>query len=333
MRRAGHYLVYVALRALWTMASRLPFRFVRRVFEQAADLVRVGDSRHRRIVRENLTRAFPQWSAERRAEAEREAFRAWARIAAELAHAEEMTTQRTRASVQAVVERADELVEHCGGALGLTAHTGNFELLARLIGSLGGRRVSLFHRRMANRFVERFLLDQRVRANVDTLGRGIVVRKALRLLNDGEILVVPLDQNQSPRKGVFVDFFGTPASTSTMLARLSLATGIPVQPVFAAWEGDDLIAVLEDPIHPPASLAGASREQAIRELTERYTAAVEAMVRRYPTQWNWAHRRWKTQPEPSIGESDVGPGRLAGNPAPPKKLEKVRFEHRTDLKP
>jgi KDO2-lipid IV(A) lauroyltransferase len=180
--------------------------------------------------------------------------------------------------------------------LALTAHTANFELLARLLGRCGPRRVVIFHRRMANRFVEQLLLRQRDAMNVVTLGRGIVVREALRVLGRGDILVVPLDQNQSRKRGVFVDFFGHPACTSTMLARLSLATGLPVQPAFAVWNGDQLTAVLGEQIVPPAGLPAAARAHAVMDLTQRYTREVERVIRAHPTQWNWAHRRWKTRP-------------------------------------
>jgi KDO2-lipid IV(A) lauroyltransferase len=298
VRDAFDYGVYLALRAAWAIARAIPLPILRRALEAAGLLTYALDVRHRRVTFENLALAFPEWPHAKRVEVAREAFKNWARIAAELVHAREMARGRTLEGVRAMQERAAELGRDGRGVLALTAHTGNFELLARLLGHVGGRRVVVFHRRMANRFVGDFLQAERSAMNVGTLGRGIVVREALRVLERGDILVVPLDQNQSRKRGVFVDFFGQPACTSTMLARLSLSTGLSVQPAFAVWEGDDLIPLLGEAIAPPAATPAKMRAETVRDLTERYTREVEAVIRRHPGQWNWAHRRWKTKPEP-----------------------------------
>ena len=294
--RALDWTVYAALRAVWGVARLVPLGPLRAALRAVCDLVYVLDIGHRRIVHANLALAFPELSPSARAALAREAFRSWGRIAAELAHPEAMATGRTLDGVRSMVARAEQLGANGRGVLALTAHTGNFELLARLLGSVGGRRVVLFHRRMANPFVGALLLRQRAAANVGTLGRGIVVREAVRVLKRGEILVVPLDQNQTRKRGVFVDLFGHPACTSTLLARLSIATGLPVQPCFAVWDGDDLLPLMGDPIYPPSVAANDDRARAVHQLTQDYTQAIEALVRRYPSQWNWAHRRWKTRP-------------------------------------
>jgi KDO2-lipid IV(A) lauroyltransferase len=290
------YLVYLALRGAWTAARLVPLGALRRGLEALALVVYRVDTHHRRIVLDNLAGAFPEWPRSQRVAVARDAFRNWARIAAELVKAEDMAEGRTLESIRMLDRKAAELGVSGRGVLALTAHTGNFELLARLLGRVGTRRVVVFHRRMANRFVEQLLLRERDAMNVATLGRGIVVREALRVLARGDILVVPLDQNQSRKHGVFVEFFGRPACTSTMLARLSLATGVTVQPAFAIWEGDDLVAVLGEAIAPPVGTPSATRARVVQELTGRYTREVERVIRLYPSQWNWAHRRWKTRP-------------------------------------
>jgi KDO2-lipid IV(A) lauroyltransferase len=297
VQRAFDWLVYAMLRAAWAVAGVIPLGVLRALLGAASALVYHVDLHHRRVALENLKKAFPEWSETERGRVARAAFGNWARIAAELVHADELASGRTLETIRALDRKASELAAGGRGVLALTAHTANFELLARLLGRVSGKRVVVFHRRMANPFVGQLLLDDRARMNVATLGRGMVVREALRVLARGEILVVPLDQNQSRRRGVaFVDFFGHAACTSTLLARLSLATGLPVQPAFAVWEGDDLVATLGETIAPPAVLARAERARAVRDLTQRYTREVEDAVRRHPGQWNWAHRRWKTRP-------------------------------------
>lgn len=316
----GDFLVYAAFRAAWLCLQHAPYHVVRRLLASLASIVYVLDRRHRRVVDDNLARAYPDLDEASRRRLARCAFHSWGRMVAELAQPQAVLTPATEAALERLARRASAARD--GGALlVLTAHIGNFELLARLMGRHTGWRVAVFHRRMNNRFIERMLLAERSRSNVDTLGRGMLVREALETLRGGDIVVVPLDQNQMRHRGVFVDFFDRPACTSTVLARLSLATGVPVLPVFAGWQGDDLVAEVEEPIRPSAPVTRRDREAAIFALTERYTHAIERAVRRLPEQWNWAHRRWKTRPgggpeTPTMVAGTSRPGRGRGGRGP-----------------
>jgi len=94
---------------------------------------------------------------------------------------------------------------------------------------------------------------------------------------------------------VFVDFFSLKASTSDGLARLAMATGAPVVPVFAVRDGVSSHHFLEC-MEPIEAVRGADREESVLLNTQRYTKTIEGMIRRYPDHWNWIHRRWKTRP-------------------------------------
>jgi len=106
-----------------------------------------------------------------------------------------------------------------------------------------------------------------------------------------------LDQNASRKEGVFVPFFGRPASTRDGPARVALHTGAAVLPVFIERVGatsHHLVRIL-----PPLELVGSEgrgADAAALENTARMTACIEAAIRRAPDQWIWTHRRWKTQP-------------------------------------
>ncbi len=192
-----------------------------------------------------------------------------------------------------VQQRVDELAAAGNGVLILTAHSANFELMARAVGN-SGVAMSAFYRPMRNRLINDFLLAQRSAAGVSSVGRGSALREIVSVLAAGGVVAAPLDQNQGLGRGVFVDFFGRPACTSTMLARLSLASSAPVLPVFASWDSDGLVIDVRPAVHPP--LSPADRRQAAVDLTGSYTELVEQQVRSWPEQWNWAHRRWKTRP-------------------------------------
>lgn len=293
-------------RLAWAGLAALPLARARALLEGVAAVVARIDRRHCRVVDDNLRIAFPEWPPERVADVRRAAFGNWARIAVELAHERELVASADGAMLDEVTRVADELLARGHGLLVLTAHIGNFELLARMWGARTGRLLASFHRAMKNPLIDRYLLAGRAAAGLRTLPRrrGIIVREALRVLARGEIFVVPLDQNQPPGRGVFVDMFDKPASTSTMLARLALAAQAPVLPVFSAWEDDRLVAVVGEVIELPpgaTTLRGHERQAVVHELTARYTRAVEQAVRRFPEQWNWAHRRWKTRPQAKLG--------------------------------
>ena len=114
-------------------------------------------------------------------------------------------------------------------------------------------------------------------------------------MRQGESVGILMDTNMTPPQGVFVDFFGTPACTASGLARVALKTGAAVVPGFLVWEESERRYVLHfgERIALPNS---GDPEADILELTQRCTREIEAWVRRYPDQWLWIHRRWKTRP-------------------------------------
>jgi KDO2-lipid IV(A) lauroyltransferase len=294
----GDAVVYGCFRVLWALLHAVPPGALRRTLEAVGHVAWLVDRRHRDVVTGNLRTAFPDWPDAERAAVERRAFANWGRIVAELIHFEHVASKRGAGdpTIAALAAAADPLLARGRGLLVLTAHTGNFELLARLWGRATGVEIAVFHRALRNRRIDDFVRKARGACSFRVLDRGGTVREALRILQRGGVFVVPLDQNQLPGRGIFVDLFGRPACTSTLLARLALATGAPVLPVFAAWRGSETVAEIGAAIETPPG--GGEKETLTRVLTERYTHEIERMVRAYPTQWNWAHRRWKTRPQP-----------------------------------
>jgi KDO2-lipid IV(A) lauroyltransferase len=270
------------------------------------------DRHHRTIVLDNLSIAFPDWPSLQRANVARAAFSNWGRIASELVHVDAMLAEPRAAGVVEMGERIREQLSFGKGLLVLSAHTANFEVLVRMAGERG-RELVVFHRAMSNELVNGHLVEARGRAHVGSLGRGASVREAVRVLARGGVIVAPMDQNQPRRKGIFVVLFGRPACTSTFLARLSILTGAPVLPVFAVWEDEQLTARLGTVIGAPREVV--DRRATIESLTARYTSEIEAAVREYPEQWNWAHRRWKTRPLPKESRPEITPTSVEDNGA------------------
>jgi Kdo2-lipid IVA lauroyltransferase/acyltransferase len=253
------------------------------------------DRFNRRIAMRNLEIAFPERSVPERTRILRETYINWGRTLAEWMHFSSLDRSNIEryATYRGLEnwERGIELSKGRGGLI-LTGHFGNWELLI-LAHSIYGHRVAIVHRPLRNPLIDAALCAARNRFGNRIVPRKGAGREVLRLLRQNWVVGMPLDLDV--RKGVFVDFFSLKASTSDGLARLAMATGAPVVPVFAVRDGTSSRHFLEC-MEPIEAIRSADREESIVLNTQRYTKTIEEMVRRYPDHWNWIHRRWKTRP-------------------------------------
>ncbi len=194
-----------------------------------------------------------------------------------------------------------EAAEKSGrGVILFTGHIGAWELSSFAL-SLFGHPLSFLVRRIDNPKIEALIDRARTRLGNRTIGKRSAAREMLRMLDSAGTVGILVDLNTLEREGIFVDFFGAPASTTFMLAKLALRTGANVLPVFAPWDESHKRFVLK--IEEPLKFDPTGDEtEDVRRLTQMFTSVVEEYVRRYPDQWLWIHRRWKTRPprEPEI---------------------------------
>jgi len=123
----------------------------------------------------------------------------------------------------------------------------------------------------------------------------------IKALRSGEALGVLTDLNTLDDEAIFVEFFGVPAATNFMVAKLALRTKAPIVPMFAPW--DEKLGKFIIQISPPIEFEATGDEEAdVRNLTTKLSLITEDKIRSYPDQWLWIHKRWKTRPsgEPSI---------------------------------
>jgi KDO2-lipid IV(A) lauroyltransferase len=136
----------------------------------------------------------------------------------------------------------------------------------------------------------------RRRSGIELVDKRAALRPVLGALNRGRIVALLLDQNASRREGIFVSFFGRPASTSKSLAVLAVRTRTPVVPIFIYRERLHEHRLV---IHPSFSVdIEGDSEQAVAELTQRCATTTESAIAAAPDQWLWVHNRWRTQPAP-----------------------------------
>lgn len=305
--RWNHYLEYAVFRAAFGFFAWLPRRAALAVGALLGDLLFLFDIPHRRIALYNLRLAFPAMSPQEHRAILRRSCRNLGRVGTECCHLASLTAESIHDYVeiedperwQAVFAAAAQR-----GAVILTGHLGNFELLAYAHGLLG-HPITLVHRPMNNPLVDGAITGLRARVGTVSLPKKTAARAALRALHARQLVAIPADQNQTRRYGVFVDFFGLPAATTPGPARLAALSRAALLPVFLVRIGEsDRHRVI---VLPEIELVRTGdREADVVVNTQRCTAVIEDMLRRYPDQWIWFHKRWNTRP--------VGEPRLYGLP-------------------
>jgi Kdo2-lipid IVA lauroyltransferase/acyltransferase len=295
--RVRHWAEYWLVRAVAGVLAAMPLGLALRCCEAVASVAWLLDVRHRRIGMRNLAIAFPDRSVTERRRILHESFRNVGRMLAELVHLPRLTDAQLRDMVrfedEAGWEAAITAPRDTGGLI-LSGHFGNWELLVYAHGRRG-HPVSMVHRTIGNALVDRWFNAIRARAGTRLLRKSHAATSVLRALRARELLVLPFDQNSTRRQGVFVPFFGLPASTNAGLARIALRGGVPVVPVFIVRQGRaarHVVRLLPIMYAEPTG----DFERDVVETTARFSRVFEAMVREHPEQWLWVHRRWKTRP-------------------------------------
>jgi KDO2-lipid IV(A) lauroyltransferase len=183
-------------------------------------------------------------------------------------------------------------LENKKGVIALSAHFGNWELIALGLASLGFQG-GVLARPLRYPEYEDFLWGMRRKKGVDTIYRGSL-KEVARLLGQNKIIGLMPDQDTDSLDGVFVDFFGRSAYTPVGPAALSLITGAAIVPCFIIRSGRKFRIMIQEPVEIKRTQ---DRSHDIKLLTQKWSRAVESAIRCYPENWVWMHRRWKTRPE------------------------------------
>jgi len=296
-----HRVQYAVVRGLAEVLGVLPLGVALRIGAGMGMLVYLLSWPHRRIGMRNLAIAFPDRPLAERRRILRHSLQNLGRTAVELVRLPRLSDDDLRARVRFEDEAwwAEAITRERGtGVLILSGHFGNWELLVYAHGRRG-HPVSMVHRGIENPLIDRWLNDIRARAGTRLVRKANAAMGVLRAMRRGDLLVLPFDQNSTRGLGVFVPFFGLPASTNSGIARIALRSGAPVVPVFIVRQGrtaEHVVHVLPILYAEPTG----DFERDVVYNTERFSHVFEDMVRRYPEQWLWVHRRWKTRP---LGEA------------------------------
>jgi KDO2-lipid IV(A) lauroyltransferase len=305
MRLAGRVtaLQYHIARVFFAALGRLPRPLALRLGRALGYAAYLAGWKLRRVGELNLQMAFPAMAPDERRSLLRGSIVNLGRHLAEFSRFSIATPEALRGSIDyRGLENLETARARGRGILIITAHLGAWELVGFGLAALGFP-FSFLVRRIENPAIERAVEDIRTRLGNRTIDKRNAARSMVVTLRSGGMLGLLADINVVRDKGLFVDFFGVRASTTFLAAKLALRTGAAVIPVFAPWEERRRRYVLD--IGAPLWIEPSGDEKEnIRRLTIAYTRAIEDYIRRYPDQWLWIHKRWRTQPlgEPNFYE-------------------------------
>ncbi len=261
-----------------------------------AQVVYLLHFRLRQVGMRNLEMVFPEKSEAERKRILRGVFISLGRQLAELCQFPRYTPENIdQVVVYDGLENYERAYARGKGVLFLTGHFGGWELSA-FAHSLHGHWLHVVMRPMDNPYLDRLLQRYRTMYGNKTVAKDDFVRGLLAAMKAGETVGILMDTNMTPPQGIFVNFFGIPACTASGLARIALRTDAAVVPGFTIW--DPALQKYRLRFDPALELVRTGDLEAdITANTQMFTKVIEDYVRKYPDQWLWVHRRWKTRPE------------------------------------
>jgi len=294
---AVDFAVAVLVRSVVCVLQGLPMAFAFAFARGLGWLAYRVDKRHRKVAVENLTFAYPELAQDSAAidRLVRGCFRHLALLLVEIALLPRKMHRESWRSLASLVNGGRVV----GGLLErrplliVTAHFGNWEMAGYALGVLGFKTYAIA-RVLDNPHLERFLKRFR-----QATGQTIIAKKddfdrlSLVMAQNGKVATLG-DQDAGPR-GVFVNFFGRPASAHKAVALMAIEFDAKMVVVGVPRVGGPLdYRIISEEVIDPRDYA--TRPDAIRAITQQYHAALERVIRRYPEQYFWLHRRWKSQP-------------------------------------
>jgi Kdo2-lipid IVA lauroyltransferase/acyltransferase len=283
---------YTAYRFARGLAGVLPPAALARVGDALGTIYALTGGRRRQIIDFNLALAYPDASAAERRRLARAVTRHFARSALDAIRIQRLEPQELLAAVDITgLEHLRDAVARGRGAFFLTAHVGSWEVAALVTGLELEAGLAVVNRPLDNPLLEIELDRLRRLYGNHVFGKHAIAREMLTQLKRGGGVGILIDQRVREDQGIQVPFFGHPAWTHPVLARVARKTGAPVVPTFALRERPGRYSLRYEAPILVDELAEAERGDV--PLTARFVAVLERAIRERPEQWLWYHDRWK----------------------------------------
>src|SRR3954453_13200002 len=259
-------------------------------------LVYLLHGRLRHVAMRNLEMAMPEKTRRERRKIIRGVFRTLGRQLADFCQFSSYTPKNIETlAVYEGFENFQNAEARGKGVLFLTAHLGGWEI-GSFAHALYGHPMQVVMRPLDNPYLDKLVRRSRTLHENRTFEKDEFARGLLAAMRKGETVGLLMDQNMTPPQGVFVDFFGVPAYTASGIARVAMKTDAAVVPAFTIW--DPILGKYRLHFDPAIQLIRTGEDEAdVLANTAKFTKVIEDFVRKYPDQWLWVHKRWKTRPE------------------------------------
>jgi Kdo2-lipid IVA lauroyltransferase/acyltransferase len=290
------YLAYLGVRLFATFVHMFGWKANYRTARIIGNLMFRFDRRHRERALEHLHASFPDWSEQQCRHVAKAAMRNIVYVGIEVLFTTRLITParwRRHISLTNMSETIRLLVERKTGAVMATPHFGNWEVVGYMMATLGFP-VDAVARPLDNPYINEYILGVRENTGMRILYKKGATRSMDDVLENKGILGFIPDQDAG-KKGMYVNFFGRLASTYKSVGLMAMTHNVPLIVGYGKRLDEEYhFEIGIERVIMPEEWAG--REDPLRWLTQEWTTAMEAVIRRAPEQYLWMHRRWKHQP-------------------------------------
>jgi len=287
------FLIYLVLRAFSFIANLLPEDFALWLGRQLGNAIYYLDLEHRKVAIQNLDTAFGQEkSADEIRGIAKRTFQNLGMMAVEFFRIPrmDMETFKRRVRMEGLAE-ALALLEKKKGALLLIGHFGNWEMMGLMSKVIGNPIMVLAKPMKKNQWVDQFITKIRNASGLEVISTVNASRKVMKALSQNRVVGILIDQRAKRSEGIWADFFGRKAPTTPGLAVLAMKTGAPVLPVFMVRDGFQTHRLIVK--EPLELIRTGDIKKDVEANTQLFNHTLESMIRQYPDQWFWVHRRWE----------------------------------------
>ncbi|MBN2403857.1 MAG: lysophospholipid acyltransferase family protein [Spirochaetes bacterium] len=292
MKKIKHILEYSAVMLVLPVLSLLRYRTRVKAGGYLGLAVYYLYKKRRDIALDNVSKSFPEKDNSWHRRVARESFRHFGMSVMEFIQLRkfDMEFMDKYITVEGEGHIRDALAQG-RGIIGICPHLGNWEFVAAYV-ALKGNPLSVIMKRQSNPYVNKVIGDIRASFNMELIYKSNAGFPVMRALKRNKIVAFVADQDAG-RNGIFVDFLGRPASTAHGPARFALSAKSPAMIFAGVREKDGTLKII---ISPPLGFDyNKSRKSAVFKNTGIWTKSIEELIRKYPEQYFWMHRRWKTR--------------------------------------
>lgn len=287
------FFIYLTLRIFNSFVNLLPEGFALWVGRQLGNVMYCLDVEHRNVAIRNLHIAFGQEKSEEEMRSiARKNFQNLGMMAVEFFRIPgmDMETYKRKVAVEGL-DKALKVLEENRGALLLLGHFGNWELMALMSKIIKKSILVIAKPIKQNPWMDRWIIGIRKEIGLEVIPPVNATQKVVQALSRNQIVGILFDQRGKRSKGVWADFFGRKVPTTAGLAMMAIRSGAPVLPVFMVREGfSKHRLIIRDPID--LTQTGDFKKD-VEGHTQIFNQTLESIIREYPDQWLWIHRRWE----------------------------------------